>query len=335
MAALPALTKTYSVRANAPFQANGTAMLMSQSLVFSLAQHMLDLMATGTVGGARHANSVWICKGSSDSVSVSLAGVNHWVAHTNCVFNSAGNAHSWIWLENATLGLQCVIDCVTLVGTSITVAFSRIANPFTGGTTTARPAVAASEFFCGGTSFVFISDQVTSQTNYTHYVTTDDGRFMFLTSRAALGVFTTFIAVLKSTGYVGGDTQNFFAFGSSSAGGRGSPSFASISGLAGCGHRNIDGSAPNAGGIQDTAVFGGTGWPGNKTVDVAGNYKAFPLKVSSFGTTTPLDVERGLIPDVQTVAKAMLGGSVPSAAAQERVIAGDFILPWPTVVPIV
>lgn len=290
------------------------------------------------MGGARHANSIWTCLGSSDGSTAGIDAVNRWVAHTNCVFQTAGTAHSWILLQNVTLGLQCVLDCNPLAATSCGIAFAKIATPFTGGSTLNRP-LSTGEFCCGTTTtgvnatFAFISDQITGNFNWTHYITTDDGRFLFLTSRTGLGVFSSFMGVLKTTGEPAGDTQNFFAFGHTLSIARGSPTYANIITAAGCSHRNINGTTNTIGGVQSAGTFGGTLYPNGFGIDAAtGNYNAFPCHVTSLGTQPAY---RGLLLDIQVVGTATVGGAIPTAAAQLRIVAGDLIIPWPTVNPIV
>ena len=192
MAVPPALTKTYSTRGNRPNAANSTALLVAQSTIFALIQHMKDTATGGTLSGTRHANSIWNCKGSSDGTSFNTSGTDLITAHTNLVW--AAGSHSWWWGENVTCGYQVVIDLPSATSTSICLAFAPIRTPFTGGSLSARP-TSTQEFLWGtgstgaGTTVVFLSDVVTGNNNYTHYVTADDGQFWFLVSRSGGGIF--------------------------------------------------------------------------------------------------------------------------------------------------
>lgn len=337
--ALPALTKTYSVRANAPFQDNTSALNLARSMILSLKEHMKNTLAGGTVGGTRHANSVWTVKGSSDGTTAALDNVDRWSTISNLVFNASGSAHSWIVLENATLGYQVCIDCNQLAATNIGFAATEIATPFTGGSSTTRP-TATNEFLMGSNStgaavnFLFISDVTTGNFNWTHYVTADDGQFFFLVSRTGLGLFPTFMALQKTSNPQPGDTRNIFLIGHSLASARGAPSYAGVVPVStGCVGRNPNGSVNTLGGIQNAGTFGTTASPGAAGVDaLSGNYPTYPCHVSSSGTQR---CYRGQLPDLYMVGTAPNTGSVPSTAAQLRVVAGDFIVPFPTVTPIV
>ena len=336
MAVLPALVRTYSVRANAPFDNNTSALAMSQSLLFNLKQSMTDLLATGTLGGTRHANSVWTVLGSSDGTTAGLDAVDRWVTRANLIWAANGSPHSWILLQNTTLGYQVCIDCASASNASVGFAASETINPFSGGTTLTRPTAAAE--ICMGTTatgptalFTFITDQATLNFNYTHYVTSNDGTFFYLTSRTGNTRFTSFMALQKTINNRVSDTRNIFVLGSSLNSTRGSPNMGAHATVGGCIGRNPNGLANTAGGIQRTDMFAASIYSGTSGVDaLTGNYLAFPCHVASLGTQISY---RGELPDFYSVGTATVGGSVPTAAAQERIIAGDFIIPFPTVVP--
>mgnify|MGYP001566308965 FL=1 len=339
--ALPALTRTYSCRANVPFQANDTALNMSRSMMFSLVKHMLDTLAGGTTAGSRHANSVWTVRYSCNSVTAGVAGdgIDRWTTIANLVFAANGAAHSWFVMENTTLGYQVCVDLNNAAGTNVGFVAAEIATPFTGGTTTTRP-TATNEFLMGTTStggtanFIFITDVTTGNFNWTHYITANTGEFYFLSSRTGLGFFSTSMKMQKTTNPQTGDTRNVFLLGHSLVTGRGAPSYgALVQAAAGCVGRNVNGSVNTTGGIQNAGTFGATAWPGSNGIDaVSGNYPAYPCHVSSLGTQ---EAYRGQLPDLFVIGTAPTAGSVPSSAAQTSVIAGDFVVPFPTVNPTV
>jgi len=340
MANLPATSKAYSVRANVPFQANTTQLDLAQSFMWSFKQHMKDTMTGGTVGGTRHANSVWTCKGSGDGAgSFGMDNIDRWSAYTNLIWNATGSAHSWIVLENTTLDLQVCIDCNSATTTLVGVIATEISSPFgslAAGTNTARP-TSSREFvwnFTGtGTSATatFLTDVATGNSNWTHYVTTVDGQFHVSTSRTGLGLFTTFIALQRTFDNHVSDTRNVFWLGHSTNFNRGAPAATTvIDTAAGCVGRDPNGLAIGSGGAR-RFTFGANAYPQNFGIDaVSGNYLATTVDVVSLGAQVS---KRGRIPDMYSIGTAPLGSSVPSVSAQERVVMGDFVVPFPTVVP--
>lgn len=336
MAALPSISKAYSTRGNVPFQANGSALLLAQSLWFSLKEHLKNTLAGGILSGTRHANSVWTVVGSSDGTTAGMDATDRWIAYTNLVWNNSGSAHSWIVLQNTTLGYQVCIDCVNSVTTNLSLAATEIAQPFTGGSTLVRPD-SASYVFCAGTtgvsvgiSFIAMSDTATGNSNWTHYTTANDGSFFFVSSRTALGTFPTFVALQKTTGNHVSDTRNVFWLVNSDIGARGAPLYSVIlNSSAGCVGRCPNALTYSTGGCRRTN-FGG-GEMANVGPDaLSGKYNTFPLDVA---VTGPQVAVRGIIPDMYLVGTPPVGDKVPSAAAQEWVITGDFLVPMHGVNP--
>lgn len=335
MSVLPALTKTWSARGNRPNAANTTALLVAQSTIFALKEHMKNTATGGTTSGSRNANSVWVTKGSSDSVTANTAGSDLITTHTNLVW-SAGN-HSWWWGENATSGYQCVIDCGAAASTAICLAFAPIGTPFTGGTIAARP-TSTQEFLWGttstgaGTTVTFLSDVVTGNNNYTHYITADDGQFWFLCSRSGLGIFTTCAGFTKPTGTT--DTRSAFVVGTTSSTGRGAMGRAALfDSTNGAVARTPNGVAVANGGFDPKGYAGGANYLGTGGVDAnSGKYLAFP--VDTFSSTAGQIAYRGRVIDLVSVGIRPVGDSFPSTAAQERVVVGDVMIPFPGVVPI-
>ncbi len=90
-------------------------------------------------------SSPWTVVGSSNSVAAGLDAVDRWAAASNIVFNSAGNAHSWIVLKQTGLGsnFQILLDCNNTDTASLTVLMSMSAG-FSGGSITAAPTAADS-----------------------------------------------------------------------------------------------------------------------------------------------------------------------------------------------
>lgn len=337
MASLPAVSKTMSSRGNVPFGANGSTLQLMQSAAFNLIQHLKDTASGGSTSGTRHANSVWTVKGSCDGTTANTAGSDLIAARTNLLWGNAGAARSWWWAENATLGYQIVIDCLNSAQ-NLVIAVAPIAAPFAGGTTTTRPVNLASEFLwnttsTGDSSTQFLADVETGNSNYTHFACADDGQFFFLVSRSGAGIFSTFVALQKTTGT--SDTRNVFLLGHSVSSARGAPANNTMNGTSnGCVGRNPNGAAVCTAGGVDRVYAGGSDYygAGILTDAVSGKYNVSACSVWS--ATVGQAAYRGILPDLYSVPAVTVGSSIPSAAAQTRLVCGDFIIPFPGVVPI-
>jgi len=347
VATLPALVKTYSCRANVPFQGNATAKELAQSMIWSLKENLTGTLTGGSTSGARHANSLWTVKSSTNGGGVGALndGIDRWTAHTSLVWAASASPHSWIILENATLGYQICIDCSSATTSVIGITVTEIGAPYIGGSfsgarpiSTAGGGLTPGEFAMGttgtgvGATFTFISDVVVLNFNWTHFITEVDGSFHFLSSRTGFDIFTTWMSLKKTVNNTVTDTRNIFIGGESSNGGRGVPTTAMLSTFTGQHGLRPNGSHPGtSGGAQQAGNFANTSYPSNSGIDaLSGNYLAFPVGVICVGTQVAY---RGEIPDLYSVGLATVGASIPSVAAQERVIAGNFIIPFPGVAP--
>lgn len=340
MSALPALTKTYSTRANVPFPDVTTTERVRQSQIFLLKAALMDQLATGTMNGSRNANSVWTCDHSCDGTTAGTPadGVDRWggtFTPANIVRASTGGAHSWIVLRNVTSGLYLCIDCND-PNANLRIAVSK--TSFSGGTTTAGP-TATGEFLMGttgtgnGSLMAYISDSATGNINYAHMVAADDGRFFFLVSRVGLGYFTACAFLIPSDGARVSDTNNWFAIGNATNSGRGSPNYNNLASSSGCVSRTPNGSAVVSTGGAQIASFGSTYYAGGYGVDsLTGDYLADPVHVRSLA---PQVAHRGLLPDVQMIGTAGNGSSIPTAAAQVRIVAGDMVIPFTGTAPLI
>lgn len=339
--ALPALTQTRSSRMNKPYAANTVQLDLAQSVIFALIQNLLDTATGGTFTGTRDANSVWNVKGSSDGVAnVSTAGVNHIAARTNLVWAAAASNHSWIWLENTQLGIQIVIDCIN-VDTTIVIAASRIAVPFTGGTLTARP-TSTEEFLWATTSTgnspqTFLADTTTGSTCNTHFVTGTDGQFLFMASRAGTGVVFLMIALQKTTGAPAGDVRNVFWLGNSITSGRGACQVSAIAGSAGgCVGRSPNGLTVVSTGGMSQHNAGGSAMSGSGTYGTdaqTGKYNALGCAVWA-GNSGAQYGYRGMLPDLYTTT-APVGEPISNLGVVTRTVVGDYVWPCPGVAPTV
>jgi hypothetical protein len=340
MAAIPALSKTYSSRGNNPFADVSSTLNLGRSAVFNFIQHLKNTASGGATSGTRNAASEWVCKGSCDGVSsFNTSGTDLIASRTNLVWAAAASTHSWWWGENTALGYQIAIECITGSADGLSIAVCPIATPMTGGSLIARPQNSAAEFLwsttsTGQASVTFLGDTVTGGSNFSHFACADDGQFIFFLSRAGTTRAYTFVALLKTTGAGAGDTRNVFLMGHSSGSSRGAPEYLTTtnasSGLVG---RNPNGVVVHTGGLVG-ARAGGTdiyGASGVVTDAVTGKHNIRAAAVASVGVGN--GSERGILPDIYFCPPVTIGTSIPSAAAQTRVVLGDFIVPFPGVVP--
>jgi len=335
----PAMTQTRNSRMNQPYAANAVQLDLAQSVIFSIIQNLLDTAATGTLTGTRNAASVWTVKGSSNSVSVSLVGVNHIAARTNLVWAAAGAAHSWIWLEKGNT--QIVIDCINATNTNIVIAGTRVAAPFTGGTVNDRPTSTEEYLWAttttGNAPQNFLADTTTGATCYTSFVAGTDEQFTFWAHRAGTGVVFLTISLMKTTGADAGDLRNTFWVGNAQSTGRGSCTAVQIAnGAGGVVGRSPNGlTVVNTGGMQGLRA-GGTDMTGGAayTTDAfSGKYNATACAVWA-GNSGAQYAYRGILPDLYTT-NAAVGEPISLAGVITRTVVGDFVWACPGVAPTV
>lgn len=338
---IPALIRTYSARANEPLTSTTTLLDMNRSIMFNFKQHLKNTAAGGVTSGSRHANSVWTVVGSSDSVAFGLDGVDRWAAISNLVWASSGTAHSWIVLQNTTIGYQLAIDLNATSTASVGVAATEIGTPFSGGSTTTRP-TSTREFTLGtattgaGNNTALLIDATFGGVGGTHFVADTAGSFWFLYSRTGYGAFHTLIGMQKTSGANAADVRNVFLLGNSTGSARGAGMYNSVSASTFCTgrthagvdiHGNLGVLIPYAGGAWIGQI--GTG------LDVLnGNYMSFPSYV--FGINPVVGFAyRGIIDDLYQTSQMPVGSSIPSAAAQTHIVVGDMAIPFPGVQPII
>lgn len=338
MATLPVVSRTLCSRVNIPYADTSSQLNLARSVIFSLITNLINTASGGTLTGTRHANSVWTVRGSSDgNTNVSTTGTNHIAASTNLIWAANGANHSWIWLENTTLGYQIVIDCINAIETNIRLSASRTASaPYTGGSLTQAP-TSTEEFFwattsIGFTNVAYLSEVTTGGTQNTHFVVAENGEFEFMASRAGTGVCHLFIGLQRTVGGPVGDTRNTFWVGATATSGRGAPTGPQLtqvtSGIVGRNPNGVavatqgGGSAHAAGG---TVLFGGGAYG---TDAVSGQYNS--TAVSVWSAAAGQYAYRGTLPDMYTITSVNIGTSIPSAAAQTRTVVGDFIIAFPS-----
>lgn len=347
-----ALTRSYWGRGNVAAGSFNTSQLIIDSWhVWNYARHLLGHDSGGTVGGGtRNSNSLWICRGSSDASaggavsSVGVAGTNRW--NTSGAFPGAftrggsGTNHHWMLLENVTWGKELLLNfsqnasylCWSLAPS----------GTFSGGSVSAQPTPSNTSAcvqsqqttysaFDGGQVAQFFGDtNVTGGNNFGHFCTAPNGQHFYLTSRSGVGKFSSFVAAWDCEDQQASDPYNYFALFENGYGtSRGAPQATAADF---CASRQPNGS-------QRSASTGGLMIPyhppsnsqlvATKGLDaLSGQYPAAQCPIIE---TAPQYVYRGRLIDIHVVGTAALAGSYPNAGAQERIIAGDFALPFPSV----
>ena len=127
--ALPTLEKTWQILPN---QQVGVITGGLQEAVKYMLLGVKDRLIGVTLGA-------WTVVGSSDSSSANLSGTDLWVDKDDLVWNTAGNAHSWMVLRNTAIATNFEI-CIDLSQAAsdfdnLTFVYSHTAG-FTGGSIT-------------------------------------------------------------------------------------------------------------------------------------------------------------------------------------------------------
>lgn len=353
MTPIPALTRSYFTRANMPFGSNNTSQLVIESYYHWLLQACLrDIISTGTTGGTRHANSIWLCRGSSNGAgvggaisAVGVAGTDNWggaVFPGTLVRGPNGTNHHWMLLENVNLSTELLLNFSQTAGHLVfSIAPS---GTFTGGSATTAPqpspttaSVQANQTTHSVTDngqYNFFGDTSnTGNTNYGHFTIADSGEFFFCMSRVGLLNFQNFICFWKTSNPQVGDTRNRFVIsGDTSFSGRGSPSLSRTQQSGFCASIQPNGSQKGGGGFSYLVAAGASVIGGLSVDAIDGLYKTFPIWVIE---TSPMYVDRGTLPDIYHVGDAPVGSSIPNSVAQERIVISNLVLPFNSVIPII
>lgn len=335
--ALPALSKTYHAHANLAFADTSTTALIGKSFFWALKALLNNAAGLGgTQSGTRSAQSVWAHVASCDGTSVSTV-TDLWTNTfdaSKLVPNGSGSAHSWWKGTNGTHDI--VIDM-----NSATAGTGRIAlaptGLFSAGSTTLGP-IASTDFVSGSTTnnstsvaVAYLTDTAATGSNMRAHLVTNasDFSFQFHTSRVGQNCFNAFVSLQKTTG--ANDSYNNFFFNERVSSGRGSPSIA-IAGTSACIGRTCGNASVKSTGGMAYLQSAGTTMAGVYGTDaLTGDYWADPCEIRDL--TTGYIAKRGFVADWYAVGSAAVGSSVPSAAAQERIVCGDFVMPFPSVVP--
>lgn len=352
---LPALTRGYFTRANQPFGTNNTTQLLMESFwMWSLLTNMLNTNTAGTISAShtRHANSVWICRGSSDgsaSSAISSVGVAGTDRLSNggvfnpalFVRNSMGSAHSWILLENVNLNTECLINFSSSAA-NISVHFGHTGLYTGGGTTTQCPqptdisksvglSQTAYENSQGGQFALFYDYTLTGNTHWFHFTCADSGEFWVGGTRSGLGWFHNFMAFWKTTGGEATDTVfNRFVLCNTSeaAGAPGSMNSARLNSAAACASVQTAGVQKSSGGLV-LPIAGGTLVTGLGVEAQTAKYISSGIPVIE---TAPNITYRGVLPDLHATGTSPTGASIP-LTTQVRTQTGHLIVPFTDTAP--
>lgn len=168
----------------------------------------------------------WIVKGSSDSVTAGMDGVDRWITQSNIVDDvGVGQPMSWIVLEQSGLGtnFQLLIAFATGgSGNSVLVVTVSRGGLFTGGTTTAVPTAADSQSIRAGSTWGGISSADITDGTALHVMQTEDGYCTRITATRNLtpGVPLMYWAFERAKNPIEGWTHPYFC----TAGGLTNPS---------------------------------------------------------------------------------------------------------------
>ncbi len=357
MANIPALSRNYFTRVNIPFGVNNTTGPILQSYHFwAMAHVLLNLLTTGTTGGTRHANSIWICRGSSDGVgggspvsAVGVAGTNRW--WNAGVFPPAGlvrgtNAqnHHWMLLENVAFGQELLFnwtqnDGYTALDLAPTGTFSGggaqafpTANSSNNVVTLAKTAYNGTD--AGQYNGLFGDYGTTGGVNYLHFTCSDTGEFYFTASRAGGTAFTSFFGVWRTTGQNVGDLNNLFMFASNSVGntGRGTPINGWVNGNGFVSSRGPNGVPTVNEGCLVEYINGSAYILSQGADSITSKFDVAPIQIAC---TSPQRARRGSLIDVYIVAADTIGAPIPAVGpTQERIIIGDTMWPCIAVQPL-
>lgn len=334
---IPALEEAYHTRGNIPVAPNNTtAALIAQFALWSIKAALMDHHTAGATAGARNANSIFTCLGSSDGVTAGLDGNDRWGTTFNAakiVRAGSGAAHSWFALRNVTNGYDICIDCIPATDGYIALTAVKSSQGFVGGSTTVRPQAASnSEEFCCGTTVVntstsmqLFADLTTGANHYVHFVTNADGsRWWWGISKNSSGCINGGVAFWKGKNGRAADTRNqwWMRLGAT-ASGRGAGQASAVTGSNACTRRGWANAVPSVAGPRGF-TFGGNQLQATGSDVATGDYLTYPLEMV-IASTPPLAC--GYLPDLLLVSGGNVASNIPSAAAQERTIFGDLVVP--------
>lgn len=163
--ALPVLTKTWQYDVNQSIAASGTILTDNRTLMLAVKDSLIGF-----------ALSPWTVNYSCDGVVAGVAGdaVDRWNVIGDLAWDSAGNPHSWMVLQQAGLGGgQFLIDLNGFNSQNISLVFSKT-GVFAGGTTLNRPTAVDEVVVLNNAAW--LSSSAFSVVNVGHVVQSTDGQ---------------------------------------------------------------------------------------------------------------------------------------------------------------
>jgi hypothetical protein len=146
-------------------------------------------------------NGNWTVLNSSDGTAANASDL--WVNIGDLVFDTTGNAHSWIEMRNAELNMDLVIDCNAATADKITIKIAMpTASPMTPGTLTTSPSyLYQTTVLTNTTKFTGQTIGGASTTFTTHSSISDDfenQRFVVYDKATSMPMFELFLETMKN-----------------------------------------------------------------------------------------------------------------------------------------
>jgi hypothetical protein len=362
------LSRTWYTDANYVASDVTTAAKLSHSILFALKAFLMgQITGTNGPDGAPPSGARWTCTKSCAFVSgaqtVSLVAdlFSSTFVDTEWVRATAGTNHSWFVLTSpAALGpVYMLVDMSTSADTTVTVRFS-YTDFSTGGTITAAPTSANSWVYGPDATTSSVSVNFNDGSTGAHKIHRSmdaNGNFWFLTSKNGAGFFYWLVGFQQLVETRTGETKSGFSFLNYNAGGRGAGSISTSANAMGyfnsgngrtsnnnslvVGGRTYDNTTNFVGGILTVAYSinnnGGTNTTSplgettqgfvNQTNSADSKWDFFPIWI--YTNIAGNSGTRGRIPDVSACTSGpAVGAGAPSAASQDRVVAGNIVIPF-------
>lgn len=313
----PTLVKTWTHSTNNSIAAQASILLVNQSLLLAFKNALIT--------------SGFTVVSSSNSVSVSLVGVDHWSTASNLVFNTA--THSWIVLKAPTAFYTNYQICIDLNAVSANgiligaVAISPSAGFVTGGTTSARPT--ATDEYAAYTSLTWNAGTTNVASVWNLQYSTDGKAFRFFVFQGGTAVmlFSFQAPASPTSGWTIPAVLTWVT----------SPTYAVL----------FTNSTPIAR-ARVNAISANLTWTGEATTvatqmggqlltapnDISGEWPLFPIGILS--TTLSARGRHGYLEDIWCASTTRAtGDTYPASGTKLFIGVGNLVLPWnPGVVPV-
>ena len=319
--ALPTVVKTYQYSVNNTIAAGATDTENFQRVLLGIKNALIGF---GTLP--------WTVVGSSDSAAAAMDAVDRWAAYTNLVWNTAGNARSWIVLKNTGLAANFqLLLCLTAVGATNEYLMEMVISPasgFTGSSTTARP-TATDEVVVHTSSQAWIGGFTVPFATVHHVLKSTDGevtRWIICNNGVMVGYFSIEKAQNPVTGWTVPVVVTSVVSASTTVK---HASYANLNYLS----------------TSTTGFLGATSIPLYWTAEgfiAATNGEQINAVVNEISSDWPLGAvglvsttigkrgRHGMLFDVWWIPSGSLitGGTLPSDATRTMAVFGDIVLPW-------